>query len=135
LDVEAGDLLPSPEMKAFLLVGIGGFLGSAGRYLVGLLVPTSVSGLPLPTLVVNVVGSLLIGFLAAFGEARLGRDLWLLAVVGGLGGFTTFSAFSAETTALLQAGRGGVALLNIGSQVVLGLLAAWLGLSVGQRYL
>jgi CrcB protein len=116
-----------------LLVGIGGFIGSAGRYLVALLVPPSVAGVPLPTLVVNVVGSLLIGLLAALGEARLGREAWLLAVVGGLGGFTTFSAFSGETTALLHAGRGSVALLNVSSQVVLGLLAAWLGFTVCQR--
>lgn len=122
-------------MKNLLLVGLGGFVGSAGRYLVGLAFPPSVGGIPLPTLLVNVVGSLVIGLLAAVGETRLGREAWLLAVTGGLGGFTTFSAFSAETTALLQAGRGSVALLNVGAQVVLGLLAAWLGFAAGQRYL
>jgi len=120
-------------MKSVLLVGIGGFVGSAGRYLVGLVVPPTLTGIPLPTLVVNAVGSLLIGALAGIGETRLGRDIWQLAVIGGLGGFTTFSAFSAETTALLHAGRGGLALFNVATQVVLGVLAAWLGFAAGQR--
>jgi fluoride exporter len=122
-------------MKSVLLVGVGGFVGSVGRYLVGLIVSPSLAGIPFPTLVVNVAGSLLIGLLAGVGETRLGRDTWQLAVIGGLGGFTTFSAFSAETTALLHAGRGGLALVNVSAQVVLGLLAAWLGFAVGQRYL
>ena len=120
-------------MKAALLVGLGGFVGSVARYLVGVLVSPTAAGIPAATLLVNAIGSLLIGLLAGIGQARLGRDVWHLAVVGGLGGFTTFSAFSAETTALFQAGRGGAALLNIGAQVGLGLLAAWAGFVAGQK--
>ena len=120
-------------MKAVLLVGLGGFVGSVGRYLVGVLVSPTAAGIPAPTLLVNVVGSLLIGLLAGIGQARVGRDVWHLAVIGGLGGFTTFSAFSGETTALLQAGRGSAALLNVGAQVGLGLLAAWAGCVAGQK--
>lgn len=114
-------------MKQLLLAGLGGFLGSACRYLVGVALPSTLGGLPLPTMIVNVVGSFLIGALAGFGEGRLGASTWTFAVVGCLGGFTTFSALSLETLTLLRAGSGALALMSVGLQVVLGVLAAGLG--------
>ena len=117
----------APKMRTLLLVGAGGFLGSVCRYLVGISVPPSLWGLPLPTLVVNVVGSLLIGVLAGLGESRLGAEAWGFAVIGCLGGFTTFSALSLETLTLVRAGNAGLAALGVLLQVGVGLVAAWVG--------
>ena len=89
------------NMKALLLVGAGGFAGSALRYLISrLMLPWVVSsGFPFSTLTVNVAGSLLIGALMGLGLS----DGWaLLCIVGFCGGFTTFSTFSLETVTLLS---------------------------------
>jgi CrcB protein len=114
-------------MKTALLVGVGGFLGSIGRHLIGVSVPPNLGGLPFPTMVVNVIGSLLIGALAGLGESRLGTEAWSFAVIGCLGGFTTFSALSLETLTLMRAGHAGIAALGVLLQVGVGLAAAWLG--------
>ena len=119
-------------MRNLLLVGLGGFLGSAARYWV----VTAVSGtsaaprFPLGTLVVNVVGSLLIGVVAGLAESRawLGPETRLFVATGVLGGFTTFSAFALETHALARLQTSASALLNVALQLGLGLAAVWLGL-------
>jgi CrcB protein len=120
--------------RELLLVGLGGALGSVARYATGAwaqrLVPAGpLSGLPLGTLAVNLIGSLLIGFVAGLVEHRHapGAGLRLFLVVGLLGGYTTFSAFSLESLVLLRSGQGGLALLNAGIQVGGGLLAAFGG--------
>jgi CrcB protein len=110
----------------FLLVGLGGALGSIARYGVGLALPSI--GFPYATLAVNVIGCFGIGLaLPTMDRAvALPPDLRLLIVVGFLGGFTTFSAFGNETIALLRAGPGA-ALLNIAAHLLLGLAAVVLG--------
>ena len=116
-------------MFAFLLVGLGGALGSMARYGVGLALPST--GFPYATLAVNVIGCFCIGMAmpAAARLEALSPELRLLVVVGFLGGFTTFSAFGNETVALLRSG-GGVALLNVAAHVGLGLAAVVLGRSL-----
>lgn len=114
-----------------LLVGIGGFIGSVGRYWVSGWVQTLVSQSwrPVGTLAVNVLGCFLIGLLIGFADFRqlLKPEARLLLVVGVLGGFTTFSAFGYETFALARDREFAAALVNIGAQVLLGLLAVWAG--------
>jgi len=114
-----------------LFAGLGGFIGSAGRYLIGgwvhgLLPMTS---LPVGTLVVNVSGCLAIGLLGGLIDVRqlLGPDLRVFLLIGVLGGFTTFSSFAYETLALARDAEFGRAMLNVAAQVLLGLGAAWLG--------
>lgn len=84
---------------------------------------------PLGTLAVNLIGCLLIGVLAsALNRQALLQEQYRLALnVGLLGGFTTFSAFSLDTLTLLQSGRLWLALLNVGGNVIGGLLAVWFG--------
>lgn len=122
-------------MKALLLVGAGGFVGSVARYLMSTAImrmPAS-AGFPYGTLAVNVVGCFLIGLLAAKSDA-LGNDSRLLMMTGLLGGFTTFSAFGLETMLLIQKREWLFASSNVVLSVVLGLLAVWLGMLVmGQR--
>lgn len=128
------------SLRAVLLVALGGALGSVARYLAGLwLLPATsggLAGIPLATLLVNVAGSLLIGLLIGWfptGASPEGSLPWLrlLLATGFCGGFTTFSAFSAETLTLLTGGRVARAatygLLTVG----LGLTATWLGWRLG----
>ena len=93
-------------MDRILIVGCGGFIGAVLRYLVSL-GTLRLLGTPLyATLVVNVVGCLLIGFLGGLAEERqyLGPQLRLFLFVGLLGGFTTFSSVAYETAQILRTG-------------------------------
>jgi fluoride exporter len=113
--------------SSLLLIALGGALGSVARATLGWLVPAS--RFPWGTLIVNVSGSLLIGwllarFLAAGSVNVREHAFW---VVGVCGGFTTFSTFSWQTFEQLQKGAWGVAAGNVVLSVVLCLLATWVG--------
>ncbi|MDH4259909.1 MAG: fluoride efflux transporter CrcB [Gammaproteobacteria bacterium] len=118
-------------LRPILLSGLGGFIGSAGRYLIGGWVHglMPLGTFPLGTLVVNVSGCFLIGLLGGLAEVRqvFGPDLRVFLLIGVLGGFTTFSSFAYETLALSRDAEMLRALLNIAAQVFLGLGVAWLG--------
>ena len=118
-------------MGKILWVGFGGFFGSIGRYLLSGYIQHLMkgTGFPYGTLVVNLIGCLLIGFLSQWVGARgfLSPETRLFLFMGLLGGFTTFSTFSNETMNLWQAGESVAALSNVAVHVVLGLGAAWLG--------
>ncbi|MGM7636004.1 fluoride efflux transporter FluC [Bacillus sp. Hm123] len=79
------------------LVAIGGALGAAGRYLISLLVVNATSSFPFGALIVNFIGSFLLGFVVSLSI----NDQWLLGT-GVLGGFTTFSTFSVEAAILYK---------------------------------
>jgi len=117
-------------MEKTLLVGLGGFVGASARYLVGGVVYRYLPAtFPYATVFVNVSGCFGIGFLAVLVEERylLGPGARLFWMIGVLGGYTTFSTFGYETIALVREGSHGAALLNVGGQMVLALLAVWLG--------
>ena len=123
-------------MKAYLLVFAGGGVGSLLRYAAGRFMPATLTGSPFPNaiLLVNVVASALLGVVVGWGLSRAaGEDVRLLVGVGFCGGLSTFSSFSYDTVMLLQNGRTGAALLNIGLNVVLCLLASAGGLVLGQK--
>lgn len=108
-------------MRAYLLVAVGGAVGAAARWGVGEAIDRQPSAFPWATFLVNVVGCLVIG-VAARHLVR-GSDRWLAVVTGFLGGLTTYSTFANETRELLDAGRGGMALLYVASTVVIGVAA------------
>ena len=122
------------------LVAAGGAIGSVGRYLVGVALPRG--GFPLATLLVNVVGCLLIGMIGQLlqrftadaslkhsaAELLLITTLRHAVIVGFLGGLTTFSAFGWDTTRLFLDDRPLLALANIGANLIVGLLAVWMGM-------
>ncbi|MCC6652110.1 MAG: fluoride efflux transporter CrcB [Candidatus Eisenbacteria bacterium] len=118
-------------MKTALLVALGGALGSVLRWLVSTLAQRATPGAAMPwgTLLVNVAGSCAIGALLALADERgaLSPEARFFLVTGVLGGFTTFSAYSAETLALMRAGHGGIALFYASASVVLGVGAAYAG--------
>lgn len=92
-------------------------------------------GFPYGTLVINIAGSLAMGFCYAWlvERASLGPEWRALLMVGFLGAFTTFSTFSIETINLLEGGALLKALLNVVLSVVLCVVAAWLGLVAGRQ--
>lgn len=117
-----------------LAVGAGGFLGAVGRYVLSALTTQQFpdSKFPYDTVVVNLLGSLLIGVLLGLFEVKNWMDVQtrLFIFTGILGGFTTFSTFANDTFLLLKNEQLALALLNVGAQVILGVLFVWVGYSI-----
>ena len=124
-------------MRNFLLVGLGGFLGSVSRYyLSGVVVRASgASRFPWGTLAVNLLGCFVMGLLAGLAERWhvLSPSARLLLFTGLLGGFTTFSAFAFETYFLAREHAWPAAVANVVLQVIAGLALLWLGHLVTSR--
>ncbi|MCS6990074.1 MAG: fluoride efflux transporter CrcB [Chloroherpetonaceae bacterium] len=116
-------------MKTLLGIGVGSFIGGTLRYLVAQWVQTTaLSAFPFGTLAVNVIGCFLIGAVFALTEKGFLTIEWRLFLATGLlGGFTTFSAFSNETVAMLRDGQFVYAAVYVGASVALGLLATVAG--------
>jgi CrcB protein len=126
------------SIRDLLLVASGGAIGSTLRYLVSesAQLVLSAAVFPLGTLAVTISGSLLIGLFAGLAEYRqmFGSGARLLLVVGVLGGYTTFSAFSLETLSLLRSGQSLLALVNVFLQLSLGIAAAAAGFAAARAF-
>lgn len=109
--------------RDFLLVALGGAVGSAMRYGLSLLTAAWQWSPLWGTIGANVAGSFLIGV----GMGACSGGWQLLMVVGLCGGFTTFSTFSAQSLGLMQEGRFGLAAAYILGSVAICLIATWLG--------
>ena len=123
-------------MIRYFLVLFGGGAGALARYVAGSAIMTRFGGkFPLGTLVINVTGSFLIGFLMTMLTERFQLDPnWrLLLVVGFLGGYTTFSSFEWETYSSIREGGLWIGMFNVVSSVILGYLAVWLGCVLARR--
>lgn len=121
-------------MMSYLYVALGGGLGAAGRFgLSQLMGRANFAGVPLATLCANIIGSLLMGILAAWLFARGDNDPHLFLGVGLLGGFTTFSAFSLEAFALWENGQTGAALAYILASVLLSIAALTAGFLLSRQ--
>lgn len=119
-------------MNPFLQVALGGAIGATARYATYRMLAFHGPGFPVATLVVNVVGSLIMGLLAALMANRIGNDYAPLLLTGVLGGFTTFSAFSLDALTLWERGQAGGAAIYILASVMLSLLAVIAGLALGR---
>jgi CrcB protein len=120
----------------YLMVIVGGAAGSLMRYVLGTGIMNRVGGrFPLGTVIINITGSFLIGFIMTMLTERLSPSpYWrLLLVVGFLGGYTTFSSFEWETLGLMRSGARWLGLLNVVGSVVIGYLAVWLGAAMAGK--
>jgi CrcB protein len=119
-------------------VAIGGAVGSVSRYLLTLAVQSRLSStFPTATLLVNVSGSLLLGFITRYtmDSSALSDEARVLLTIGFCGGYTTFSTYSYETAMMLDDGEYGRAALYVGSSVVLALAGTLLGFAAANRLL
>ncbi|MFA8436346.1 MAG: fluoride efflux transporter CrcB [Marinifilaceae bacterium] len=117
-------------IKNILLIGMGGFVGSVARYFLSKLnLHVDFLAIPVGTLLVNVLGSFVIGFLIGISEKSpiLSADMRLLLMVGICGGFTTFSTFTSENLMLMHNGQFLSLFVYTGLSILLGFLAVYLG--------
>lgn len=124
-------------MREALLVGAGGFLGAIARYGVGWLARriAGAGTFPWGTLAANLIGCFVIGLVLGRSEIHgtLGAQARAFAVVGFLGGFTTFSSYGYETFAFIRHGQAGLAFAYAAGSIVLGLGAVALGWWIGAK--
>ena len=117
-------------IKQIMLIGMGGFVGSVARFYISKLnLSIDFFSIPVGTLTVNTLGSLIIGFLAGIADKSpiLTVELRLLLMVGLCGGFTTFSSFSNENLTLMHNGQYLQVFLYIGLSILLGFAAVYAG--------
>lgn len=117
-------------MRAMLLIGIAGAAGAVSRYGVGLWAHRQWGDhFAFGTLLVNILGCLLLGLVLELESQTelVTQPARLFLAVGFLGAFTTFSTFGFETLKFLQNGTPHLAALNVGANLVLGMVAVWLG--------
>ena len=121
-------------MLRFFIIGLGGAIGAILRYVMGGLDYRFSNGVfPVSTLVVNVTGSLVIGFLwGAFDRFEFSPNMRLFIFIGILGGYTTFSTFSLETFNLMRDGEYKIAIINAALSVVLSVGAVFAGYIVSK---
>ena len=119
----------------WLAVAVGGAIGSMARHGVNVFVSHAFErAVPYATASVNLIGSAVIGLLAALlatGRLQMSREMRTFVFVGILGGFTTFSSFMLDTLTLSHGGNHALAFWNVALQIALGLAAVWGGYRLG----
>lgn len=118
-----------------LAIALGGAVGSVCRYLLGLSIQSRLGGdFPLGTLIINITGSFVLGFLLRY--ALLGTEInpvtRALLTTGFCGGYTTFSTFSYETAALIEGGEYSRAGVYVGLSIVVSLLGTFMGMQLAR---
>ena len=123
-------------MTQVLAIAAGGAVGALLRYWTSIAVHGRLgAAFPYGTLVVNILGSLLMGFLYIWLVERMaaGPALRAFLLIGVLGAFTTFSTFSLETLNLMEAGHAGKALVNMLVSVIVCITAAGVGVQAARQ--
>lgn len=122
------------RLTPLLIIGAGGFFGAIARYLVGLFIQSHVRGpFPWGTFVINVTGSFVLGFIGTLLANRylISPNWRYFVTIGFIGAYTTFSTFEYETANL---GSSWQAMLNLLGSVVVGYIAVWLGIRLGEIF-
>jgi len=125
-------------MRQLLWIGLGSGLGGSLRYLLDMLAANmGLAAFPVSTFLINLSGSLLIGYLAGLwatgGAVTPHPYKWHFWITGFCGGYTTFSSFSWQVLHLVRQGEGTLAGAYAAGSVALGLIAVWWGLSLAMR--
>ena len=121
-------------LRQSLIVGAGGFLGAIARFLVGIWISNRYGSLfPWATIVINITGSFILGFIATllFSRVLINPNWRLFVTIGFVGAYTTFSTFEYETA---QLGSSWQAMGNLVGSVLAGYLAVWLGIRLGELW-
>jgi CrcB protein len=119
----------------YLMVGIGGCLGSILRFWLGTYIGGKMgTRFPYGTLVINITGSFLVGlaFAVLAVKTQWSPNWRYLIPIGFIGGYTTFSAFELETLRTIQDGQIGLGLVYVAASVVMGFVAVWGGMIAGR---
>ena len=123
-------------MARFLLICVGGAVGTGARYLFSTAMTRAFGNFPFGTLGVNVIGSFLasIVMVLALEKSALSPDMRLILVTGVLGGFTTYSSFNYETLHLVQSGAVTLAIVNVLVTLVTCMLAGIGGVWLARQF-
>lgn len=124
-------------MRLILAVALGSAVGGVARFLFSAWIEQrAASSFPLATMLVNISGSLLLGFLATwtFESAGVSAEFRALLTTGLCGGYTTFATFSLETVALAEEGALGRAAVYVTLSVLLSVLAAYSGVALARHW-
>lgn len=125
-------------LRHLIFAGAGSALGGILRHFMNISFPRQdAASFPWSTLMVNILGSLLIGVLYGISKEQklIGEEAQLFLMTGICGGFTTFSAFSLENVQMIQNGEPGKALVYAASSILIGLLAVWAGAFLSKQAL
>ena len=117
-----------------MLIALGSGLGGVARHWLSTVIAARMmSAFPWGTFVVNVLGAVLIGFVLALPESRMNPQAKQFLTVGIFGGFTTFSAFSAQTLQLVQSGKIALASVYAVASVLVCFAGCWLGWTLASK--
>ncbi|KIO43071.1 MULTISPECIES: fluoride efflux transporter CrcB [Sanguibacteroides] len=119
--------------KAMIIAGIGGFIGTCLRFLVGKLCHfVTTSPFPWGTFAVNIIGSFVIGIFFGLAEKNhlISTNMNVFLITGFCGGFTTFSSFADDMFLLIQNRHWLYFSLYLGLSIILGIILVWLGRSL-----
>ena len=122
-------------MEKYLIVGVGGFAGSIARFWLGAYIGQRMgSRFPYGTLLINITGSFLVGFVMTVltEKTSLSPNWRYLVPIGFIGGYTTFSTFEFETLRAMQDGQFTIGILNVVLSVLVGFLMVWMGAMAGK---
>lgn len=122
------------SMTPWLLVALGGALGAVSRYGINRAMVSFIGPTVLGTFAVNITGSFLLGLFLTMSDERFGLspELRVLVAVGFLGSYTTFSTLTVASLQLAGSGDWTRASVNVGASIVVGLVAAFLGIAAGR---
>lgn len=124
------------SLAPFLAISLGAVLGANARYLIGVYIAERYgTAFPYGTFLINVTGSLVIGFFLTLASQRLRLEpFWVLFVATGfLGAYTTFSTYSFEAAQLIRSGAYGTALLYLFGSVAAGMVGVFAGIVAAER--
>ena len=118
-----------------IIVGAGGFVGAVCRYLIGMIPLKEGCAFPIKTLMINIVGSFMIGIVVALASETdfLNPRTVLFLKVGICGGFTTFSSFTLESADLIKSGKMQLAVIYTILSIILGVLAVFAGQGIVRK--